>query len=95
MRKLTKEEHYSLYTNEEIELGGTTFSLVEEEEDMDDNFKNLTYYLKDSKGNHIMVFITLIRYGYEDYGYESDYQEFDVYKVEKREVVTVKWVTVE
>lgn len=95
MRQLTKEEHEHLSGNEKVIIDGVLFQVVETDEEMDDNFKYLTHYLADDKGNHIRVDETLIRYGYEDYGYESDYQEFDVYKVEKREVVTVMWVTVE
>jgi hypothetical protein len=92
MRNLTKEEHKYLSDNEEVTIDGVLYSVVETDEDMDDNFKNLTHYLADNKGNHIMITVTLIRYGYENYGYESDYQELDVYEVEKEEVVTVQWV---
>jgi len=92
MRSLTKEEHEYLSNNEEVTIDGVLFSIVETDEEMDDNFKHLTHYLEDNKGNHIMITETLIRYGYENYGYESCYQELDVYEVEKKEVVTVKWV---
>ncbi|WP_144575454.1 hypothetical protein [Bacillus cereus] len=95
MRQLTNEEHEYLSDNEEVIIDGVLFQVVETEEEMDDNFKYLTHYLADDKGNHIMTTETLIRYGYENYGYESCYQELEVTKVEKREVVTVKWVTVE
>jgi len=93
MRDLTKEEHEYLSDNEEVTIDGVLFSVVETDEDMDDNFKHLTHYLADDKGNHIRVVETLIRYGYEDYGYESCYQELDACEVEKKEVVTIQWVT--
>lgn len=94
MRKLTKEEHYQAYMSEEFELDGVKYSMIEEDEDMDGNFKNLTYIFKGDDDSHVMIYITLIRYGYENYGYEADYQEFDVYEVVKKEVVTMEWVTV-
>ncbi|MDA1658847.1 hypothetical protein PDK35_02505 [Bacillus cereus group sp. TH153LC] len=93
MRNLTKEEHEYLSDNDQVEIDGVLFTIVETEEEMDDNFKNLTHYLADDKGNHIMIFETLIRYGYEDYGYESSYQELEVFEVEKKEVVVTRWVT--
>jgi len=93
MRNLTKEEHRDAYHNEEVTLNGVTFQMVDESEDMDDKFKILTYIMGNDKGEHIMININLIRYGHEDYGYESSCQELEVYEVEKKEIVTVKWVT--
>lgn len=93
MRKLTEEEHYKAYMNEKIVLDGVTYTMYEEDEDMDDNFKDLTYVFKGDNDKYIKFYVTLIRYGYEDYGYEAEYQEFDVYEVERKEVITVEWVT--
>lgn len=64
-------------------------------EDMDDNGRYVSHiYQRETDGKHFRVDLFWIRYGYEDYSFEKDYNDGDLTEVEKREVTVTKWVAV-
>lgn len=92
--ELTKEQHRML-RDDYLEINGEELECVESSEDMDDNGRTKTIIWKRASDNKFFaVDVFYCRYGYEDYGYESDMQDFDLYEVKKEEVITYKWVYV-
>ena len=64
-------------------------------EDMDDDFKHRSHiYKRESDGKHFRIDLTYVRYGYEWYEFESDYNDGALIEVEKREKVITTWEAV-
>ena len=79
-----------------VEYDGDTFTRIEYlGEDTDDDFKQRTYiYQRKSDGKYFRSDLTFIRYGYEWYEFESDYNDGELIEVEKREKVITTWEAV-
>jgi len=80
----------------DVEIEGIKYNHVAElEEDMDDNGRYVSHiYQRESDGKYFRVDLFWIRYGYEDYSFEKDYNDGDLTEVEKREVTITRWVNV-
>lgn len=80
----------------DVELDGEKYVHVADlGEDMNDDFKYRTQvYKRESDGKHFQVDLTYVRYGYEWYEFESDYNDGYLTEVEKREKVITTWEAV-
>jgi len=80
----------------DVEIEGIKYNHVAElDEDMDDNGRYVSHiYQRESDGKYFRVDLFWIRYGYEDYSFEKDYNDGDLTEVEKREVTITRWVNV-
>lgn len=89
-------ENDIFYNESDFEFEGEQYEYVEEiERSMDDNGRDFTYlYKRKSDGKYFMITVYQVRYGYEDYSYDSDFNECDLIEVEKREVTVTTWVAV-
>ena len=98
MIKLTQEIVVDdIYKNEgDFTFEGEEYKYVEElDSEIDDNGRDFTYlYQRKSDAKFFMITVTQIRYGYEDYGYESWANECELIEVEKREKVITTWEAV-
>ena len=66
---------------------------TETDEDEQGRYKDVIYK-QPSTGKYFMVTLFYCRYGYKDYGYDSDMQCDEAVEVERKEIVTVEWRTV-
>ena len=94
--KLTKDQmkdirdEFLVLDNEELEYVCNT------DEYMDDNGKGKTrIFQRKSDGKYFAVDLYWARYGYEDYGFETDYCDCEAYEVEKKQVMVENWIAVE
>jgi len=80
----------------DFELSGENYKHVKElPEDMDDNGRYVSHiYQRESDGKYFRIDLFWVRYGYEDYSFEKDYNDGELTEVEKREVTVTKWVVV-
>lgn len=93
--KLTKEQHQMIDDCESLELNGEEFEYMEEHEDMNENGVNkIMIWKRPSDNKFFQSLVYYCRYGYEDYGYESSCQDLNLYEVEKKEIITYKWVNI-
>lgn len=93
--KLTEEivEETIFYNESDFEFEGEQYEYVEElEREIDDNGRYFTYlYKRKSDGKFFKIDVFQVRYGYEDYGFESGFNECELIEVEKREKVITTW----
>jgi hypothetical protein len=75
---------------------GINYEFVKEtDEDMDDNGKTYSYIVKEEGTNHYYsIDVYLVRYGYEDYGFEKYVQDHKMYRVELKTLTTETWVCI-
>lgn len=75
---------------------GINYEFVKEtDDDMDDNGKTYSYIIKEEGTDYYYsIDIYLVRYGYEDYGFEKYAQDHKMYRVELKTVTTETWVFV-
>lgn len=96
--KLTEEiVREEIFNNEsDFEFGGDQYEYDEELDcEIDDNGRTFTYlYKRKSDGKYFSIDVCQVRYGYEDYGFESWVNECELIEVEKREKVITRWVAV-
>jgi len=65
------------------------------ETEIDENGKSYRFiYRRLSDDKLFRVTNYLCRYGYEDYGFEVEYQDCNAYEVERKEIVRYEWVHV-
>lgn len=86
-----------IFRNEsDFEFEGEQYEYIEELDcEVDDNGRTFTYlYKRKSDGKHFSIDVNQVRYGYEDYGFESWVNECELIEVEKRERVITSWVAV-
>jgi hypothetical protein len=78
----------------DFELNGDSYAHITElPEHMDDNGRYITHiYQRNIDGKYFEIDLYWIRYGYEDYSFEKDYNDGYLNEVEKREVTVVTWV---
>ena len=95
--KLNLEDHRSLSDTsigDEITLfSNEIFVVLEIENSLDENASYIDYILKlKNEERFFNCEVVLLRYGYEDYGYEDGVQTLDFIEVEKKETITYSWV---
>lgn len=80
----------------DFELSGENYKHIKElREYMDDNGRSVSHiYQRESDGKYFRIDLFWVRYGYEDYSFEKDYNDGELTEVEKREVTVTKWVVV-
>jgi hypothetical protein len=82
-------DEYLIINSEELEL-------TESSSEMDDNGKYITHvFHRKSDDKYFEVNLCFARYGYEDYGFELDEQDYIAYEVKKKEVTKYEWAYVE
>lgn len=98
--KLTHEivSETILDANGDFEFNGENYAFETQlPTEMTDDFKHFEFiyiYKRKSDGKYFRITITLIRYGYEWYEYETDYNDCELIEVEKREVTVTTWEAV-
>jgi hypothetical protein len=93
--KLTPEQHHKL-RGEYLEIDGEEFEYVDENVDIDDSGKTkMIVWKRPSDNKYFITYVYYCRYGYEDYGYEKSYQDLNLYEVEKKEIISYKWIMVD
>lgn len=95
--KLTIKDHEMLSISMEGDFvtlfGSVVFQVLEQKRSEDKDTIYIEYILQ-LKGEErfFSCSVVLLRYGYDDYGYEDFSQDLDFIEVEKKEVVTYTWV---
>ena len=95
--KLTTKDHEMLSISMEGDFvtlfGSVVFQVLEKERSEDKDAIYIEYILQlQGEERFFSCSVVLIRYGYDDYGYEDFSQDLDFIEVEKKEVVTYTWV---
>jgi hypothetical protein len=95
--KLTTKDHEMLSISMEGDFvtlfGSVVFQVLEKERSEDKDAIYIEYILQiQGEERFFSCSVVLIRYGYDDYGYEGFSQDLDFIEVEKKEVVTYTWV---
>ena len=95
--KLTTKDHEMLSISMEGDFvtlfGSVVFQVLEKERSEDKDASYIEYILQLQGGERFFsCSVVLIRYGYDDYGYEDFSQDLNFIEVEKKEVVTYTWV---
>lgn len=93
---LTENQILDVAKGNKLVVDGELWEFISEEEsDMDDNGKySDIIYRQPSTGKFFEITLFYLRYGYEDYGFESYMQCNKAIEVEKKEVIHVEWCTV-
>jgi len=92
--ELTREQMESIKKESALIVNNEEWEYVEQdgEETEDEHgryYSHIFMRMSDRKCFRINLFY--IRYGYKDYGFESDSQENVAYEVEKKEIVKYEW----
>lgn len=88
--KAVKNEDFLIIDNEEWE-----YIEQERKREEDEYGKYYSYiYKRPSDKKYFRINIFYCRYGYKDYGYESDMQDNYAYEVKQKEITTVIWANV-
>lgn len=95
--KLTTKDHEMLSISMEGDFvtlfDSIVFQVLEIERSEDKDAIYIEYILQlQGEERFFSCSVVLIRYGYDDYGYEDFSQDLDFIEVEKKEVVTYTWV---
>ncbi|MED0799360.1 hypothetical protein P4T18_18285 [Bacillus inaquosorum] len=91
--KLTQEQLNELFFEEEIEVDGVTFKVVEEGEfEQDGKYQSAELIFTDGE-KFYSGYISRSGSPFTDWEYD-DWGDADITEVEKREVVVTKWVAV-
>lgn len=95
--KLTTKDHEMLSISMEGDFvtlfGSVVFQVLEKERSEDKDAIYIEYILQlQDEERFFSCTVVLIRYGYDDYGYEDFSQDLNFIEVEKKEVVTYTWV---
>lgn len=96
--KLTHEivKEKIFYNEGDFEFDGEQYVFVQEiDSSIDDDGRDFTYlYKRKSDGKHFKITVCQVRYGYENYSYESWANDCELIEVEKREKVITTWEAV-
>lgn len=95
--KLTIKDHEMLSISMEGDFvtlfDSIVFQVLEIERSEDKDAIYIEYILQlQGEERFFSCSVVLIRYGYDDYGYEDFSQDLDFIEVEKKEVVTYTWI---
>lgn len=95
--KLTTKDHEMISISMEGDFvtlfDSIVFQVLEIERSEDKDAIYIEYILQlQGEERFFSCSVVLIRYGYDDYGYEDFSQDLDFIEVEKKEVVTYTWV---
>lgn len=95
--KLTTKDHEMLSISMEgdsvVLFDSIVFQVLEKERSEDKDAIYIEYILQlQDEERFFSCTVVLIRYGYDDYGYEDFSQDLNFIEVEKKEVVTYTWV---
>ena len=92
--ELTKEQMQAIKDESKLIVDNEEWEYVEQdgESEEDEHGRHYSHiYMRMSDRKCFRVNLFYIRYGYKDYGFESDSQENVAYEVEKKEIVEYEW----
>jgi len=92
--ELTMSQMEAIEEGRGLNIDNEKWILIDQDNEyaMDENGKYIEYiYKRPLDERFFRIVICLGRYGYEDYGFESDSQENVAYEVEKKEIVQYEW----
>jgi len=94
--KLTNEHIYAIDDGEVLEIDGEEYMHHYDEEYEEDEHgrDRLVIYKRESDGKLFAFRLYFVRYGHKDYGLEPEYNGKEMFEVERKEVVSYRWVTV-
>lgn len=94
--ELTKEQMMSVKNEDFPNVDGEEweFECIDGEEEDEQGKYYYCIYKRPSDNKYFRVSIFYCRYGYKDYGYESDRQDNIAYEVEKKEIIRTEWLRV-
>jgi len=92
--ELTREQMKSIKKESALIVDNEEWEYVEQdgEEEEDEHGRYYSHiYMRISDRKCFRINLFYIRYGYKDYGFESDSQDCVAYEVEKKEIVKYEW----
>ncbi|MBV5347766.1 hypothetical protein JZU46_06095 [bacterium] len=98
LNTLTREQHIELSNSvvgDTVFLDNYTFKVIECNRNQDSNFVYDEYVIAtyDLQVTRYFTYTTIYTiFGYDDWGYEEDLQNYDIIEVEKQETITYTWV---
>jgi hypothetical protein len=95
--ELTKEQMRDIHEENELIVDGEEWEYVCQDGESEEDEHGRYYshiYKRPSDNKYFCINIFYCRYGYKDYGYESDMQDNFAYEVEKKEITRYEWVGV-
>jgi len=92
--ELTREQMQAIKDESKLIVDNEEWEYVEQDGEEEEDEKGRYYshiYKRPSDGKCFRVNLFYIRYGYKDYGFESNSQENVAYEVEKKEIIKYEW----
>jgi len=92
--ELTNEQMKAIKDESDLIVNNEEWEYVEQDGEEEEDERGRYYshiYMRPSDGKCFRVNLFYIRYGYKDYGFESDSQENVAYEVEKKEIIKYEW----
>ena len=90
-------EHYEEFRDYGfITIDGIKYEQYDElESDMDENGRYDSYILqRESEQKFFQINLTYVRYGYEDYGFDKNYQDNEIFEILEKVITTTKWTSI-